>query len=372
MVQPSPPRFGQPLFVHDQQLEGTIVASSDDIFGLGPVHVVDVRTREGDHFDSQATGTIYASDFVRPVLLHTEQLFFLLEAVERMAEQAAGTEDWKVPHAPPGLSLALMSTEIGKEYNLRSEIGSEGRLAQLAYRGWVAMVAGAWERFRRLPPLGGTATDLPMGIQTGVFGDLQKIRIDVLKNGAVAAKGAEGKCEVLKWFRAGEPIVFKLDHVIEFLNLTALLPTKNLLFTDNDGKARMTLAWHPKENQAAPQWRNPPYRVVSANPFIDQINHADPESDHGLFVRLAFADGLTWTVLAARDKDVNQLMEKKEAIEAAPAVGLFGLPQHPDLLLDVPATYAHAKASLSRGSDYRVPPGVGPAMKYRLKYPSTS
>ena len=343
------------------------MASPDGIFGLGPVHVVDVRKREGDHLDSQKTGTIFASDFARPVLLHTEQLFFLLEAVERMAEQRAGTVDWRVPHAPPGLSLALMSTDIGEAYNLRSEVGSEGRLAQLAYRGWVAMVAGTWERFRKLPPLGGTASDLPMGMQAGVFGDLQKIRNDVLKNGAVAANGAEGKCEILKWFSAGEPIVFKLDHVIEFLNLTALLPTENLVFTDNDGKARLTLAWHPKENQAPPPWRNPPYRIVSANPFIDRVDRAAPESDHELFIRLAFADGLTCTFLVARGKDMNQLVAKKGAIEGAPAVGPFGLPQHPDLRCDVRAAHAHAKATLSQGSDYRVPLGVGPAMRFRAR-----
>ena len=341
------------------------VASSDDIFGLGSVHVVDVRKREGDHFDSQTTGTIYASDFVRPVLLHTEQLFFLLEAVEHMAQQTAGTEDWHVPHAPPGLSLALMSTEIGETYNLRSEVGSEGRLAQLAYRGWVAMVAGTWERFRKLPPYEGKGSGLPMGMQTGVFGDLQKIRNDVLKNGAVAVNGAERKCEVLKWFPAGAPIVFKLDHVIEFLNLIALLPTTNLVFSDNDGKARMTLAWHPKGNQAPPRWRNPPYRVVSASPFIDRVDRSDPESDHGLFVRLAFADGLTCTVLAERSKDEVYLLDKKRAIEAASAGGPFGLPQHPDLGWDVPATHAHAKASLSQGIDYRPPRGVGPAIRFR-------
>ena len=167
-------------------------------------------------------------------------------------------------------------------------------------------------------------------------------------------------------------MVFKLDHVIEFLNLTALLPTKNFVFCDNEGKAHMTLAWHAKENQAAPPWRNPPYRVVSASPFIDQVDHADPASDHGLFVRLAFADGLTCTILAARDTDTHHLLEKKRAIEAAPPVGPFGLPQHPDLLWDVPATHAHARASLSQGSDYRVPHGVGPAMQYRLKHRSTS
>ena len=348
------------------------MTSPDDVFGLGPIHVVDTRKREGDHMDSQKVGTVFACDFARPVLLHTEQLFFLLEAVERMAEQMARTEDWRVPHAPPGLSLALMSTKIGEEYNLRSEVGSEGRLVQLAYRGWVAMVAGTWERFRKLPPLGGTAPDLPMGMQAGVFGDLQKIRNDVLKNGAVAANGAEGKCEILKWFPAGEPMVFKLDHVIEFLNMTALLPTENFVFSDDDGKACMTLAWHAKENQTPPPWRNPPYRVVSASPFIDRIDPAVSEPDHGLFVRLAFADGLTCTVLAARDKDVNNLVEKKGAIQAAPTAGPFGLPQHPDLLWDVPATHAHAKASLSQRSDYRAPRSLGPAMRFRRHHRSTS
>lgn len=85
------------------------------------------------------------------------------------------------------------------------------------------MVAGTWERFRKLPPLRGTASDLPMGMQpAGVFGDLQKIRDDVLKNGAVAANGAEGKCETLKWFPAGEPMVFKLDHASGLRTLRAL------------------------------------------------------------------------------------------------------------------------------------------------------
>ncbi len=229
------------------------------------------------------------------------------------------------------------------------------------------MVAGTWERFRKLPPpYKGKGSGLPMGMQTGVFGDLQKIRNDVLKYGAVAVNGAEGKCEVLKWFPAGAPIVFKLDHVIQFLNLTALLPITNLVFGDNDGKAQMTLAWHPKENRVAPPWRNPPYRVVSASPFIDRVDHTDPKADYGLFVRLAFADGLTRTVLAARGEDSEHLVEKKQAIEEAPAGGPFGLPQHPDFLRwDVPATHAQAKASLSEGIDYRLPRGGGPAIRFR-------
>ena len=175
----------------------------------------------------------------------------------------------------------------------------------------------------------------------------------------------KGSAKSSSGFGRASRLLFKLDHVIEFLNLTALLPTKNFVFCDNEGKARTALAWHPKENQPAPPWRNPPYRVVSANPFIDQIDHAYPESDHGLFVRLAFADGLTCTVLAARDTDMHRLLEKKRAIEAAPPVGPFGLPQHPDLRWDVSATHAHAKASLSQGSDYKVPHCVGPVMQFR-------
>ena len=347
------------------------MASPDHPFGLGRLHVVDARKRGGDHSDSQTTATTYLCDLIQPILLHTEQLFFLLEAVERMADQPAETQDWQVPHAPPGMSLALMSRMVDETYNLRSEIGSDGRLVQLAYRGWVAMVAGTWERFRKLSPYRGKASGLPMGMQTGVFGDLQKIRNDVLKNGAVAANGAERKCEVLKWFAVGEPIVFKLDHVIEFLHLNAMLPTESYVFSDNDGKARVVLAWHPKENQTPPPWRNPPFRVVSASPFIDRIGDADPEPEHGLFMRMAFADGLTWTVLVERSANSNRLSEKKRAIEAAPAGGLFGLPHHPDLRWDVPVMYARAKASLSQGSDYRPPRSVGPEIQMTAAEPSS-
>ena len=340
------------------------MASPEDMFGLGPVDVVDARRRTGDHNDSHTIGTIYACEFVRPVLLHTEQLFFLLEAADRMAEQAAQTDDWHVPHAPPGLSLALKSTLLGQEYNVRTEMGSGGRLAQLAYRGWVAMVAGTWERYRKLPPYKGKDSGLPMGMQTGMFGDLQKIRNDVLKNGAVADNGAEGKCEILKWFPAGERIVFNLDHVIEFLNLTALLPTGNLVYTDNEGKGHITLAWHANENHAAPPWRNPPYRVVSASPFIDRIDAKNDQSDHGLFIRLAFADGLACTVLAEQSENGEYLAGKKRAIETAPRDGPFGLPRHPDFLWDVRTTYRQAKTGLSQGHDYRPPRGVGPAMQF--------
>ena len=340
------------------------VASPDDIFGLGRVQVVDARSRTGANDESQTIQTLYTCEFVRPVLLHTEQLFFLLEAAELMAEQGAQTNNWHVPHAPPGLSLALMSTVINENYNVRTEMGSGGRLAQLAYRGWVALVAGTWERYRKLPPYKGKDSGLPMGMQASVFGDLQKIRIDVLKNGAVAAKGAEAKCEILKWFPKGEPIVFNLDHVIEFLNLTALLPTSNFVFTDNEGKAHITLAWRAKENHNPPPWRNPPYRVVSANPFIDRVEPENDQSDHGLFVRLAFADGLACTVLAEQSEDAEYLAGKKRAIEAAPRGGLFGLPLHPDLQWDVPATHALAKAGLSQGNEYKPPHGVGPAIEF--------
>ena len=89
-------------------------------------------------------------------------------------------------------------------------------------------------------------------------------------------------------------------------------------------------------------------------------------------MRLAFADGLTWTVLAERSENLNALAEKKRAIEAAPAGGPFGLSRHPDLRWDVPATYAHAKASLSQGPDYRAPRGVGPATEFAAVEPPRS
>ena len=89
----------------------------------GSAHKISYRTK----YDFGCTGTIYACDFVQPVLLHTAQLFFLLEAAEHMTERAAETEDWHVAHAPTGLSLALMSTLLGETYNLRSEMGTRAR-----------------------------------------------------------------------------------------------------------------------------------------------------------------------------------------------------------------------------------------------------
>ncbi|MYD94156.1 MAG: hypothetical protein F4Y02_10780 [Chloroflexi bacterium] len=340
------------------------MSSTDDIFGLGPIRTVDARRRAGDPAQPRTISAIYACDLVEPILQHTAQLFFLLEAAEGMAERVARKEDWRAAHAPAGLSLALKSTVLGETYDLRSEMGSEGRLVQLAYRGWVAMVAGTWERFRKRPPYAGKASGLPMGMQTGVFGDLQKIRNDVLKNGAVAAKGAQEKCEVLKWFAAGEAMTFRLDHVIEFLHLNALLSTGTLVLTDDAGKARMGLAWHARQKEPPPPWRDTPWRVVSTGLFVDRVERADPASDHGLFARLAFADAVTETVLVERSQDLQRLVRKQRAIEAAPPGGLFGLPDHPDLRWDVPVTHARAKARLAQGLQYRGPDSVGPPIRF--------
>ena len=89
-------------------------------------------------------------------------------------------------------------------------------------------------------------------------------------------------------------------------------------------------------------------------------------------MRLAFADGLTCTVLAERSENPDALAEKKRAIEAAPPGGPFGLARHPALRWDVPATCAHAKAGLSQVSDYRPPRGVGPAMQFAAVEPPRS
>ena len=69
-----------------------------------------------------------------------------------------------------------------------SEFGNTGRLTQLAYVGWVASVAAEWDRYRMNNPYWEKSANLPRGLEATVFGDFQKIRHDLLKDGEIADK----------------------------------------------------------------------------------------------------------------------------------------------------------------------------------------
>ena len=155
-----------------------------------------------------------------PVLRHTADLLTILEWADRaLGDEESYGEDG-TGRAPAGMSVAMVSVpgdDYGFEDDSSTNAGSEGPAAQLAYKAWLVLIAGLWERFRNKTPLG-RRDDPRYRMLNDLYGDWQKIRNDVLKNNGVASKEKSARCELLKWFGEGETIRFRLDHVLEFLH----------------------------------------------------------------------------------------------------------------------------------------------------------
>ena len=86
----------------------------------------------------------------------------------------------------------------------------------MAYKGWIAETYGLWEnRWRN--ELKDVLNRAEVRPEMEAFGDLRRIRNDLLHNGTASVKEC-GQCSILKWFKPGERIVFDTRHVLDFLN----------------------------------------------------------------------------------------------------------------------------------------------------------
>ena len=310
--------------------------------------------RIGRTISSVESGSI--PEYIMRVHHHTSELLFLLEAAECIKTHVErGKRDTTNGFAPSTLSITLKSTVLNTRTTTETEFGHSGRLAQLAYIGWVAAIDGVWEQYRTNPPFDKKESDLRYGQQADLFGDLHKIRNDLLKHRGIAQARNTGRCTVLKWFRTGQHMVMSLEHVLTFLHqLGSYLGS----FLSKDG--RLIIEWHvrndPLQNNAVP------YRVISNRVSIWDI---PPEkgSGFGLFYSMMFADGIAWTVLVRQASVADRLADEMKALRCSP-LDEHGAIIHPDIgPLDVPATYRIAKQMLLSG-EFPADPGT-PWIQFR-------
>ena len=281
-------------------------------------------------------------EYVLQVLDATSQLFFLLESVEVTgARLSSGDKEFPIDEGfgPSVLSVGLNSF-LSSDVVLESEqeVGISGRLAQLAYLGWVAAVDGAWEKYRPSPPYDGS---LRHGREADLFGDLHKIRNDLLKNRGVAQAKNCGKCTVLDWFDEGEVIWLNLRHVLEFLHL--LGGYQRSMLSEDGG---FHVDWQARDKALRVRATTP--EITSNRVFIEEIPKHKGEG-FGLFISMIFADGLVWVVEVSRANTFNELVEEEALVREAP-VDEYGAVIHPTLgRMDVPRTYMAAKDSILSG-----------------------
>ena len=155
------------------------------------------------------------------VLEATTMLLFLLSSISmnrRKQYQAPGVAS---PLALPGLPELCLSPCIIQVPD-EELYGSGGAAAQMAFKGWIADVFALWENCYRkeLKEALGRNAIRP---ELEAFGDLRRIRNDLLHNNGYASGNHCGKCTLLTWFTPGKPTVFAVRHVLDFLNQIGVL-----------------------------------------------------------------------------------------------------------------------------------------------------
>ena len=293
-----------------------------------PVFVVD----DGDKQEEDVSSGVacdYATGLVIPVLRHTADLLTILEWADRAVGDEEAYGENGTGRAPAGMSVAMVSVaadEYGFADSSTTNAGSEGAAAQLAYKGWFVLVAGVWERFRTNNPLHSKEGAFPCGLQSSLYGDWHKIRNDLLHHNGVASRQRAARCEILKWFEAGETIRFKLDHVLEFLHLIGN-QLRSYMLRDR-ARPLHYVGWRLAPairlvQSRLPEARQPPWRVVSANFMVEEDKGT--KGSYTLGVSLMFADAVVGAfavgnVRRSRPPRVSQ--EGHRASAARPAWGV--------------------------------------------------
>jgi hypothetical protein len=88
-------------------------------------------------------------------------------------------------------------------------------VTQLGHQ-WAVFVYAAWEHSFRPRLAEAWGRDL-RDVQIEAFGDLRRIRHDIVHNNAVASAAWTGKCTVLHWFKPGELIQINTEQAAEFM-----------------------------------------------------------------------------------------------------------------------------------------------------------
>lgn len=125
-------------------------------------------------------------EFFLLTLESTNKLFLLLEGLETMKDSiACGRRAHPVKKGvgPEKLIVGLSSAEQNRSFTYDDEFGYNGRLAQLAFVGWVAEIDGNWEKYRQttspIDQKEGVTYEkgtLKHGQEADLMGDLHKIR----------------------------------------------------------------------------------------------------------------------------------------------------------------------------------------------------
>lgn len=229
--------------------------------------------------------------------------FLQSSALARRAQAAA-------PTLYPMLSYIDIPISLhGAGFDPDEVLGLQGEAEQLAYRGWVERVYRIWESNHRAEIKRATPGSAIIPPEIDAFGDLRRIRNDLVHNGAVASGEYSGKCRVLAWFAPGDQMKFAMRHVLDFFNQLGLTP--------NMFGARafaLSAGWQKRVKQLESLTTQPTPEIVSLRVVFD---HLDEEDASWHVVCLVFANAVFANVPVVVPSAMGTLEERIRWIERA-------------------------------------------------------
>lgn len=165
--------------------------------------------------------------------------------------------------------------------------GPNGAAAQMAYWGWLIETYTRWECQNRKELKASFQVDDAISPLWDVFGDLRRMRHDILHERGIATKKNTGKCTVLRWFSPGDKMVFCTRHVFDFLNQTGVLSLGSVHNTASHSYGLSVLL----DKKVLLQWRPEPkfisvYTQGADNPETDRYKRVTVVFDNGMFANV--------------------------------------------------------------------------------------
>lgn len=105
---------------------------------------------------------------------------------------------------------------------LPEHLGGQGTVMRHLGQQWLVLVVSHWEDHFRQRFAEYDGLSKKSEFKDPVFGDLNKMRNDVVHHRGIATDRNTGRCEELRWFEPGETIHIMPIHVADFMDYLGL------------------------------------------------------------------------------------------------------------------------------------------------------
>ena len=192
------------------------------------------------------------------------------------------------------------------------EIG--GAVEQSAYRAWIIGIFSRWETEFR-PQLKKAMGPHGIPAEFNVMNDIRHIRNDLVHAHGRATAEHCGKCEVLRWFEPGQPMIFQMKHILDAVHQMGWFGFIAGLTSDGSRGASWGSA-SPDELRR----RQPAPKIISFCPHI--LHHPDTNEiwvgasviyDNGFHARSALPTGRQASEQA--DRELRSLLDQVRITE---------------------------------------------------------